>query len=102
MTKIKIIQIERKDFMKNLVELTPEELSAICGGRYFAEVVSNVFGRAFSCSWIQADKPFAESLKLAGACAAVCGCGYIILEGVSCCLESTFGQNNKYQEPQVI
>lgn len=88
--------------MKNLVELTPGELSAICGGGHFAMAVSDVLANTFFYLWVQKENSFADSLKLAGACAAVCGCGYIILEGVSCCLESIFGQNNKYQEPQVI
>ena len=34
-----MIQIERKDFMKNLVELSQQELDAICGGIHWHEAL---------------------------------------------------------------
>ena len=34
-----MIQIERKDFMKNLVELSQQELDTICGGIEWREVL---------------------------------------------------------------
>ena len=47
--KIKIIQIERKDFMKNLVELSQQELDAVCGGTEWGGVL--LTGAVMSGPW---------------------------------------------------